>query len=91
MAVAAARHGRVVMVDEYMTTQCCKDCGAITGKVMRRSAGEEKGREVRGLRRCESNACRSVPLKSRDYNAACNIASCVAPGGRPLHLQRPEA
>ena len=87
MAVAAARHGRVVMVDEYNTTKCCNACGAMTRKVMCRT--EQGSREVRGLRRCESNACRSAPLRSRDYNAACNIASCVAPSGRPFHLQRP--
>ena len=61
-------------------------CTTVTRKVLSRVDGES--REVRGLRRCESNACRSVPIKSRDYNAACNIACCVPPFGRPLYLQR---
>ena len=86
MAIAASRHGRLAMVDEYNTTKCCCECGSVTRKVLSRVDGES--REVRGLRRCESNACRTVPLKSRDYNAACNIACCVPTEGRPLRLQR---
>ena len=76
------KHFVVVYVDEYRTTKCCRDCHAITKGVPQKFIGplkEGKKRynlKVRGLRRCESNECRSCPLKPRDYAAAWNIGVC---------------
>ena len=82
MRHSCEKHFVVVYVDEYRTTQCCRDCHAITKGVTQKFIGplkEGKKRynfKVRGLRRCESNECRSCPLKPRDYAAAWNIGVC---------------
>lgn len=82
MRHSCEKHFVVVNVDEYRTTKCCRDCHAITKGVTQKFIGplkEGKKRynlKVRGLRRCESNECRSCPLKPRDYAAAWNIGVC---------------
>ena len=80
------------MVGEYKTTIVCNDCRSDTVKVYRKFTapppGQSRSVEVRGLRRCRSNDCRSCPLKRRDVNAAMNIALCWPAHLRPQELRR---
>ena len=85
-----------VLVDEFRTTKCCRDCGAELLAV-RRWHGRGCNRRrvtVRGLKRCGSTACSLRRLKDRDLNAALNILDAYVGergggGGRPAHLCRP--
>ena len=84
MAIAASRHGRLVMVvqhDQVLPRVRVGDKKSDVPRGRRESRGSVGG----GLLRCESNACRSA----RDYHAARIIACCVPPFGRPLQLQSP--
>ena len=79
---------KVVDVDESFTTAKCCDCGhAVIPVWVRRPAGRRI--EVRGLRRCISNGCREIPLKSRDYAAARNILRIALEAERPAYLCAP--
>lgn len=83
---------RVVKVPEFRTTVCCADCGSRLIPVKQRFIGplpEGKSRfskTIRGLKFCSSSACRSIPLKSRDGNAATNIGDAFP--NRPRYLCR---
>ena len=87
--LAAKRYAlRVVDVDEMFTSVKCCDCGERVLPVYRlRADGRRK--DVRGLRRCVSNACREIPLKSRDYAAARNIMRIALEAERPMYLRGP--
>lgn len=102
MPVCAARKrwvlrlGSIVnIVDEYLTTQCCYKCGARTRPV-REKDGENRSKEVRGLRCCESSKCGTLTkgkfrgaLVDRDLQGAMNIMACGKAGkDRPSHLTR---
>lgn len=56
------------LIDEYRTTIHCHDCEERLRKVH-----HDNGSQNRGLLHCK-NACRSIPLKNRDLNAAKNIS-----------------
>jgi hypothetical protein len=79
---------KVVEVDERYTTAKCCDCGRAVLPVYRRMPNGRR-LEVRGLRRCVSNACREIPLKSRDYAAARNILKIALEAERPGYLCGP--
>jgi hypothetical protein len=83
---------KVEIVDEYLTSQCCHDCGE------RMCPVAHKGRTtaVRGLLCCDSSTC-SVRtevgvrgrLLNRDRQGSMNILKCGAAGAmRPKHLTR---
>ena len=84
---------KVEIVDEYLTSQCCFECGARTRPVAHQ--GEIKA-TVRGLVCCDSSKC-SVrtqlgvrgTLMNRDRQGALNILVCGAAGSkRPKHMTR---
>jgi hypothetical protein len=77
---------RVVDVDEFRTTVMCADCGERTVAVKQLVRGRR--RQVMGVRRCTSNACRKCPLKARDRAAAYNILKCFTEPERPHYLRR---
>ena len=93
MVFHARKFFRVVLVDEYNTTKTCCTCGCKMEPVKQKFRGPlMKGDhrwnvKCRGLMRCRSNVCLSVPLKSRDYNAAVNIGKAWP--FRPTYLRRP--
>ncbi len=87
--LAAKRYAlRVVEVDESFTSVKCCDCGERVLPVYRIKA-DGRRTDVRGLRRCVSNACREIPLKSRDYAAARNILRIALEAERPMYLRGP--
>lgn len=93
MIFHARKFFRVVLVDEYNTTKTCCTCGCKMEPLKQKFVGPLKKGEhrwnvkCRGLMRCRSNVCQSVPLKSRDYNAAINIGKAWP--NRPSYLCRP--
>ena len=89
MKLASKRFAlKVVDVDESFTTAKCCDCGRAVVPMLRRRPNGRRV-EVRGLRRCVSNACREIPLKSRDYAAARNILKIALEAERPAYLCGP--
>ena len=68
-----------VLVDEFLTTQCCWACLARTQPV---SSGDKV---VRGLVYCSSNTCGC--LTNRDFQGGMNVVACGA-GPRPPQLSR---
>ena len=92
MIFHAKKYFRVVLVDEYNTTKTCCTCGCKMEPIKQRFTGPVRQGErrwnvkCRGLMRCRSNVCLSVPLKSRDYNAAINIGKAWP--SRPPYLCR---
>jgi hypothetical protein len=93
MIFHARKFFRVVLVDEYNTTKMCCTCQCKMEPVKQKFIGPlRQGRhrwnmKCRGLMRCRSNVCLSVPLKARDYNAAINIGKAWP--FRPTYLCRP--
>ena len=83
--------GSVVLVDEFRTTKCCRDCGSELLGVMGTTKNGTRA-TVRGLKRCGSTVCRTRSLKSRDLNAALNILDAYvgdsSGAGRPAYLRR---
>jgi len=78
-----AKLGRVVLVDEYLSSQCCSSCGVR----MTRSS-----KSIRVLH-CKSGCTKTT--WNRDKNAALNLAACfdahMAGQQRPPPLRRPPA
>ena len=78
---------KMVMIDEYKTSQICHQCEEKLTLLYRDEKGQIKhfGREIRGLRWCGSTKCRK--LINRDRNAALNILKIVTEG-RKTNLTR---
>ena len=90
MLASARNFFRVVLVPEFRTSICCATCGHRMRPVTQPFVGPLKEgrrryrRTIRGLKHCSSNVCRSIPLKSRDGNAAMNIGHAFP--NRPDYL-----
>lgn len=69
MKGAAGRFSPLFMVDENRTSKTCCECGKDLLGI--KVPGSPK--PLRAVRRCGSNECREVSLKSRDWSAAINI------------------
>lgn len=73
----------VIEVDEYRTSSVCPECGEQLCKVLEFFNG--KYYEVRGLKWCGSDACKSNPMYTRDVGVGCaNIFMRYVGQGHPL-------
>jgi hypothetical protein len=87
MSSSCARHFRLEYVDEYCTSKICARCDHVLSPVAI-SDMQGRVRQVRGLRRCNSNVCARASLVDRDLNAALNILRCGERVDRPQVLAR---
>ena len=71
-------HLRVMLVDEFRTTQVCHSCYQRLQPVREKEDADSPPREVRGLRRCDSIGLCDMQCSflDRDLNAALNILTC---------------
>ncbi len=73
----------VIEVDEFRTSSVCPKCGEQLCKVLEFLYG--KYYEVRGLKWCGSDACKSHPMYTRDVDVGCtNIFHRHMGQGHPL-------
>jgi hypothetical protein len=80
---AVKRQYEVVEVDEFRTSSVCPECGEQLCKVLEFFNG--KYYEVRGLKWCSSDACKSHPLYTRDVGVGCaNIFLRNMERGHPI-------
>ena len=87
MSSSCARFFPIRFVDEFYTSKICARCDQLLSPVVTRDK-EGQVREIRGLRRCESNVCAQAPFVNRDLNAALNILRCGLEAERPKCLAR---
>ena len=66
---AVKRQYQVIEVDEFRTSSVCPECGEQLCKVL--EFFNDKYYEVRGLKWCGSDACKSHPLYTRDVGVGC--------------------
>lgn len=86
VAKRCCRHYRTTMIDEYCTTQVCRNCDSRLHPVNERIEGVVKS--ARGLKWCSSTICNSRFL-DRDKNAALNILHCYRnPESRTQNMNR---
>ncbi len=73
---------RTVEVDEFRTSSVCPSCGEFLQKVNKviTKDGRNVVREVRCLRRCNSQRCSQVSFKNHDSVGAHNIVLCLNGG-----------
>ena len=80
---AVMRQYEVVEVDEFRTSSVCPECGEQLFKLLEFFNG--KYYEVRGLKWCGSNECKSHPIYTRDIGVGCaNIFQRHMGRGHPI-------
>ena len=79
------QHCKVVLIDEYLTSQICSHCHS------KLKAFKRDGAEVHGIRVCPNQECRIT--WNRDFNAAINmhhlLFNVLNGSSRPTALRRP--